>query len=175
MFRKVTILTAVLLFFLTVPANALMQEGAEHEVEPDSLGSIVYGWGIWSQSTTFQYYDQWEFGVSAQPGPTDATLTYSKMTAWTNSYSGSLKISKGELEAAIGYSVSTHSQDLAEYSPLIPAWHGATIEWRNVYSKDNVRQRRWQDHWIWGKEWLDEYAWVYPLEHQGFDFRVILW
>ncbi len=124
--------------------------GGRYEVKKTAGPSTVYG--------------SWIIGTEGK-GP--ATLKFSKSVSWSNSYSGTLSVSKSLVNAAVGFDITKSGKSTASYSVKVPAKKTYQIQYRRVYKKYTVRQRYYVGNT------LVKTTYVYPRKYSHIGYRSI--
>jgi len=165
------ILLFALFLFSSLSAHAEEIETEEEttEIQPmSSIGGYIDGWRIASTSYTGETYGTWrDCSATLDPG----LLGCSRTVTVSNSFSGSLAVTRGRVEAALGFEISVVYQTTASYSNYVPA--RTKIQFREVYDNYSVKQNLVRSYLITGKTYILDTKYVYPKKFSHFEFRVI--
>ncbi|MGO5013368.1 hypothetical protein ACTQ5K_16095 [Niallia sp. Sow4_A1] len=123
-------------------------------------------WRIYSKSQLSDVYGSWIAGPSGW-GP--SRLSWSDRIGVSNSYTGTLKVSKSAVDASVGFSISTSYTKTATYSVEPPSNQEWTIMYRKRYDKWKVTQRTYR-HEGSTHYWTSDYAYVYPKKFDNFSY-----
>jgi hypothetical protein len=152
-------------FFLPQPQAASAKENSPNGVITPE-GAYWEGWKIYSKTQLSDVYGSWINGPSGW-GP--GTLGWSQSIGVTNTYSGTLKVSKGSVDASVGFNISTSYTRTASYSVTPPSNQQWTIIYRKRYDKWKVTQRKY--YHLDGRDyWYNTYEYVYPQKFDNFSY-----
>jgi hypothetical protein len=129
-------------------------------------GGYYYAWKIYSKAKLSDVYGPWWNGPSGW-GPGNITLSDGKSVS--NSYTGTLKVSKSKVDASVGFNISTTYSRTTSYSVPVPSGKEYTIIYRRRYDKWKVVQRQYMhvDH---TNKWTNNYATIYPKKFDFFSY-----
>ncbi|HAB0007988.1 TPA_asm: hypothetical protein GIN74_00880 [Listeria monocytogenes] len=151
------------------------QEITDEIVPPEKR--MLYGissfWEIYSKTKNANSYGAWNVGTSAKKSNASGTLSYSRSFTSSNSYSGTLKVSKSKLDASVGFNVTKSTTETSSYSVNVKKNKNYTIYYRRVYSNYTVKQRYKNINTWTGKIYYNNYANVYPKKYSHIQFKAV--
>lgn len=166
MFKKVFSIFFVFLLVLVfvVGVQAANTEQLSVGVEPQN--GFWEGWKIYDTDRLSNSYGSWKDGPSGW-GPSEITLTNSYSVS--HSFSGTLYVSQGAVEAAVGYQISGTYTYSTSYKVSPPEGEKWQIIFREVYKRHKVTQRKYV-HLDGQDIWTNEYAYVYTKGFLTWDY-----
>lgn len=85
-------------------------------------------------------YGGWRNGIEGTGSKAGSTMTLSKRVSVSNSYSGSLAVSKGYLDAVVGYNTTATKETTASYTTTLRPGKKSVIQFRQVNKKQTWKQ-----------------------------------
>ncbi len=144
-------LVIILCLSFTSPAFVNTQEPnvskptmVEKQIEPKTDG--YYVWEITSKNFQGETYGSWkEVCREYTDGTSTSTLSAVLMTTVSNTYTGSLEVPLGKLNAYIGFEIGDAWEESASKSESLAGKAKGTwaIEWRPIYDSYDVTQTRY--------------------------------
>ena len=129
-------------------------------------GGYWTGWKIYSKTRLSDVYGGTVYSVEGW-GP--GTLTLSQGVSVSNSYTGTLKVTKSALDASMGFNISTTYTKTASYSVTPPSGQQWQITYKRRYDKWKVQQR-YYIHQDGADHYTNTYATVYPKKFDTFSY-----
>lgn len=126
-------------------------------------------WVIKSKSPGGTAYGGWSRVGEARGSGNGGSLTISAARAASNTYSGTLKVSKSTLEGSVGYTLNSSFSRTASY--MIPTTNPKKTYWvncRNIYAQTNVNQQ--SQYLVNGKVVKTDTKTVYAKKWTGFGY-----
>jgi len=134
---------------------------------------IYFGWNVVSVGSLYRTYGGWNYGTSGRNGTnaTDSVLL-DKEYGYSNSVNGTVEVGYSQVSSSVGFDVTYSSSSTAQYSMTLLAGQSGEIDWRDVYSSKNVRQREYY-RYLCGGQPIPMYNYAYCTANQwiGFGFH----
>ncbi len=155
--------------------GASITEGYPVEEIPSSItpdgNNYWEEWRVWSVWQLNDVSGPWLDGpIGDGPG----TVTLSQSTTVSNSFSGTLRVTKGNLDASVGFNTTASWSQTASYSVTPPAGQRWQIIYRGIYEMWEVTQRnavRLDGQWYWTNQFA--YVYAYRWKTWQFSWRVL--
>lgn len=135
---------------------------------PNPTGAAWSPWMIESKQNAGTEYGAWSIGAQAKGSP-GGKLSFKKSVKVSNTLSGSLKVSRSDVEASLGFTTNKTTKKTASYSMnATDRKKTYTIKYRNIYKKIKINQiRRWQVN---GRVKDTQKATAYAKQFTGFGY-----
>ena len=100
----------------------------------------------------------------------DMNMLCSKIFTVSNSYTGSLKVSKSTVDASLGFNITGSSSTTMSASKVLKK--GQRIQYRYVYDNYKVKQDQYRRNNVIGGTKVVDTAYLYPKKFSHVEFRV---
>ncbi|QSQ09585.1 hypothetical protein H0A61_01960 [Koleobacter methoxysyntrophicus] len=168
--KNVSLLVIVCLLMIINCNLAFADNG--NLIKPNDAGGYWEYWKVVEVGSQYWTYSSWEIGASGT-GYKGDSIAYGEQKSWSSTYSGTLKCSKNEIEASVGYSFTNSGSQWASYTAYFE-YDGQYIEIqvRSVYKTKSVKQQKWIHNDGYDVP-TGEYAYVYPKGWDHWDYRAV--
>lgn len=127
-------------------------------------------WVIKSKTAGGNAYGSWSRVGEGRGSGSGGSLNISSNKSVSNTYSGTLKVSRGTLERSVGYSLNSSFTRTASYT--IPTTNPKKTYWvdcRNIYKQTNVNQQ--SQYLVNGRVVKTDTKTVYAKQWTGFGYN----
>ncbi|MFX5502382.1 hypothetical protein ACM5ME_20605 [Bacillus subtilis] len=138
-----------------------------------SVQAVSSYWDVKNHGKTKKVYSKWKTAVAAKKSNASGTLSFSDSYTSSNTYTGSLKASKGKVDATVGFNITKSYTQTAGMSVNVKKNKSYKILYRRVYQQYKVSQQRVDiENWT-GKITRGKKYYVYPQKYSHIQFKAV--
>lgn len=158
------------------PSIQMSVMSSQSNTDDDQLvhtSAVSSWWDSTNLGKTKKVYSSWSVATASKASNASGTLSYSKSFTSSNSWTGTLKITKAKLDATVGFNTTKSVTSTSGFSVSVKPHKSYKIYYRRVYQQYKVKQQKvYYDNWS-GKFSYGDTVYVYPKKYQYIEFKAV--
>ncbi len=186
-FKRIVIMIAFVITLSSVTVFGEAKAAEQHETTENSLNPTVLQeakndasiqavssyWDVKNMGKTKKIYSKWKIATAAKKSNASGTLSFSDSYTSSNQWTGTLKASKGKIDATVGFNITKSYTQTAGMSVNVKKNKSYKILYRRVHQEYKVSQQRVDiENWT-GKITRGKKYYIYPKKYSHIEFKAV--